>query len=361
MAVQNSTLVAISFSGLCILLGVVTMHIFTRKNQFPIAGRAAIVTGGSQGLGLAVAKLLASRGANVVIVAQDLGKLEAALTEIKTSAESQDQRFLHLSFDLRDPSSAPAILSTVTKWNNGSVPSIVFCCAGHCVPGFFASSSVETLRAQMDTVYWSAAYMAHAALNAWLQLSSALEDKQATGSPIDTTRHLILTSSILAFLPVGGYAPYSPAKAAMKSLADTLSHELAVYNGARSTTTSTSAPKADIKLHTIYPMGILTPGFENENKLKPALTMMLEKDDRPQTPDEVARIALEGLERGEQHITTMLLGHLMKGVGMAGSVRSGLMDVLMNMVGSIAIIFVAPDLVKKCWNWGREKGMEGAK
>jgi 3-dehydrosphinganine reductase len=41
------------------------------------------VTGGSQGLGLSIAKHLASKGANVVIVAQDVPKLEAALEEIK--------------------------------------------------------------------------------------------------------------------------------------------------------------------------------------------------------------------------------------------------------------------------------------
>jgi 3-dehydrosphinganine reductase len=368
MAIENISLVAISLSCLCAVFSIVAMSPFARKNYFPITGRTAIVTGGSQGLGLAIAKLLASRGANVVIVAQDLRKLEVAVNEIKSSAQSPDQRFLHLSFDLRDPSSSPAILSTVTKWNNGSPPSIVFCCAGHCIPGFFASSSVDTLRAQMDTIYWSAAYMAHAALNAWLQAPAVLGNKQTIHSTTDTTRHIIFTSSAAAFFPVAGYAPYSPAKAAMKCLTDTLNQELAVYNGARSTTSSPSStstpstvPQADIRIHTIYPMGILTPGYENENKLKPALTMMLEKDDKPQTPDEVARIAVERLERGEQHITTMFLGHLLRGVGMGASVRSGLMDVLWHMLGSIAIIFVAPDFVKKCWNWGREKGVEGVK
>jgi 3-dehydrosphinganine reductase len=361
MAIENSTLVAISLSCLGVVVGIVTMSIFARQNHFPLAGRTAIVTGGSQGLGLAIAKLLASRGANVVIVAQDLRKLESAVNEIKLSAKSQEQRFRHLSFDLRDPSSAPTILSSVTKWNNGSPPSIIFCCAGHCIPGFFASSSIETLRAQMDTIYWSAAYMAHAALNAWLQPPLAPENKQTTQPSSDNTRHIIFTSSTLAFFPVAGYAPYSPAKAAMKSLTDTLNQELSVYNGARNSPSSSAAPQADIKIHTIYPMGILTPGFENENKLKPALTLMLEKDDKPQTPDEVARVAVERIEGGEQHITTMFLGHVLKGVGMGASGRSGVMDVLYHMIGSIAILFVAPEFVKKCWNWGREKGMEGAR
>jgi 3-dehydrosphinganine reductase len=369
MAIENNMPVALLLSCLCVVAGIATMTIFTRKNHFPIAGRTAIVTGGSQGMGLSIAKLLASRGANVVVVAQDVRKLEAAVAEIKSSAKSPDQRFHHLSFDLRHPSSAPTILSTVTTWNNGTPPSIIFCCAGHCLPGFFASSTIDTLRAQMDTIYWSAAYMAHAALNAWLQpfssstsssLLSAPENKQIKDLASDDTRHIIFTSSTLAFFPVAGYAPYSPAKAAMKSLTDTLNQELAVYNGAR-TSATTTRPHADIRVHTIYPMGILTPGFENENKIKPALTRMLEKDDKPQTPDEVARIAIERLEQGEHHITTMFLGHLLKGVGMGASVRSSIKDILYHMLGSIAILFVAPDFVKKCWSWGREKGLEGAR
>lgn len=171
-----------------------------------------------------------------------------------------------------------------------------------------------------------------------------------------TSRHIIFTSSALAFFPVAGYAPYSPAKAAMKSLADTLNQELAMYNGAR--TKSPGASAADIKVHTLYPMGIFTPGYENENKLKPALTMLLEENDKPQHPDEVARITIERLEKGEQHITTMLVGHLLKGFGIGSSVRSGVMDVLWNMLGSIIILFVGPDLVKQCRKWGQENGIE---
>ena len=323
MAFEASFLLVVLVSVAALVVGLAMTSFFTQKNHFPIEGRTAIVTGGSQGLGLAVAKLLASRGANVVIVAQDVGKLERAVEGLKTSARSRpDQRFSHLSFDLRDPNSAPAILEMVTKWNDGAPPSIIFCCAGHCLPGFFASSTIEILRSQMDTIYWSATYMAHAALNHWLNPLPPQSSKEARSSTTsETSRHIIFTSSTLTFFPIAGYAPYSPAKAAMKALADTLNQELAMYNGSRVSvhSSSTSAemppalPTADIKIHTLYPMGILSPGFDNENKIKPALTKMLEKDDKPQHPDEVARIAIERLEKGEQHITTMLLGHLLKG------------------------------------------------
>jgi hypothetical protein len=45
-------------------------------------GKTVILTGGSQGMGKAVAELLAKKGANVLIVARTVGKLEAALKDI---------------------------------------------------------------------------------------------------------------------------------------------------------------------------------------------------------------------------------------------------------------------------------------
>ena len=328
------------------------MGFFRKKNHFPVDGLTAIVTGGSQGLGLAVAQELASKGANVVIVAQDQTKLEKAIESIRAgAARPLQQKFLQLSFDLRDPASAIEILEQVTQWNDKQPPDIVFCCAGHCKPGFFASTNISTLREQMDTIYWSSAYMAHAALSLWTAPSIAKEKR----NPPRPTRHLIFTCSTLAFFPCAGYSPYSPAKAAMRALVDSLNQEVAVYNGARKG--SGPAPDADIEVHTLFPMGILSPGLDNENKTKPELTVLLEKDDKPQRPEAVAKIAIDRLEAGDYMITTMLIGHLLRGCAMGGSLRKNFMDVFWNGVGSIIILFVAPDFISKCKRWGKQKGM----
>lgn len=345
MAISTSNVVLVVLGLITVVVAVVAMGFFSSNDKFQVECRTVIVTGGSQGLGLAFAKQLATKGANLVIVARNVSKLRTALAEIKTHAKSPKQRFESLSYDLESPNSAPEILETVTQWNGGKLPDVILNCAGFCVPGFFASTDIKVLRAQMDTIYWSCAYMAHAALNRWLAQPQSTETK--------TTRHIIFTSSTLAFFPLAGYAPYSPAKAAMRSLADTLTQEVAVYNGANRS--------SEVKIHTVFPMGILTPGFENENKTKPALTVQLEKDDKPQTPDEVARITIARLEAGDGMITTMLVGHLMRGWGMAGSVRNGLIDMFWNIVGSIVIMFVVPDFMSKCKAWGRQKGMEGAR
>ena len=261
---------------------------------------------------------------------------------------------MYLSFDLRSPDSASAILARVREWNNGEPPDVVFNCAGNCIPGFFASSSVETLRGQMETLYWSCTYMAHATLQEWLKPVDKQTQKYYDAKP----RHLIFTSSVVAFMPLAGYAPYNPAKSAMRALADTLNQEVQVYNGARKN--AENGPAAEVRVHAVYPTGILSPGFENEEKLKPALTKKLEEDDKPQQSEELASTIISELEAGKYIITASFIGHIMKGWAMGPSQRVGIMDYLYGWLGSIIVLFIIPDFMSKCWNWGKEKGLRGA-
>jgi len=48
-----------------------------------LAGRSAIVTGGTRGIGLAIARLLAEDGASVVVSGRDAARLESAVTELE--------------------------------------------------------------------------------------------------------------------------------------------------------------------------------------------------------------------------------------------------------------------------------------
>ena len=49
----------------------------------PLAGRVAIVTGGTRGIGLATARLLAEDGASVVVSGRDAARLDAAARELE--------------------------------------------------------------------------------------------------------------------------------------------------------------------------------------------------------------------------------------------------------------------------------------
>jgi 3-dehydrosphinganine reductase len=187
----------------------------------------------------------------------------------------------------------------------------------------------------MDMNYWSCADMAHAVLGEWLSPSS-----NTAGKP----RHLIFTSSVLAFYPIVGYVAYSPAKAALRSLSDTLSQELKLYG-------------SSVKVHTVFPGSISTPGFEEENKIKPGITKVLEKDDPIQSADEVAEKSIRGLENGEYLVTVGLLGAAMRGSSWGGSPRNNwVVDTLMAWVTSVAWFFIQKDLDGKVVKYGKENG-----
>ncbi|TCM22279.1 3-oxoacyl-[acyl-carrier protein] reductase [Novosphingobium sp. PhB165] len=74
---------------------------------FDLTGRAALVTGGGTGIGKEVARLLAQRGADVMLVARRADRLEAAAREI---AEETGRRVASLSCDVTDADAATAMV-----------------------------------------------------------------------------------------------------------------------------------------------------------------------------------------------------------------------------------------------------------
>ncbi|KAI5287672.1 3-dehydrosphinganine reductase [Ascosphaera aggregata] len=329
-----------------------------KKNQFEVDGKTVVITGGSDGLGKSIAVQLSQKGANVIIVARNKQKLAQALEEIQSKAKETTQRFTSISADLTNAADAERAIQEATTFNNGTAPDILWCCAGNCAPGFFAASSIDTLRSQMDTVYWTAAYTAHATLQQWVNPVDMSSNARTTSSS-PSSRHLIFTSSTLAFTPVAGYAPYSPAKAAMRSLADTLNQEVEVYNGSRQG--KGLAPERDIRVHIVFPMGILSPGYQNEEQTKPALTKKLEESDKPQTPEEVAQLTIKALEKGEYLITTTFIGMMMKASAIASSARNyPLTDTILSVISNVIFLGVIHDLHRTSSNWGRKKGMPEA-
>jgi len=253
------------------------------------------------------------------------------------------------------PSENARILAETTAWNDGFAPDIVWANAGSAYPHLFAETSIETLRAQMDIDYWAGAYLAREAILLWTGAGGAAAGPRTTKDD-EATRHFVMTSSLCAFVGLAGYGPYGPAKAALRNLADTLRSELALYNGARGRE-GRSYPA--MENHIVFPGGILSPGFEAENKVKHGVTAMLEADDKPQTAEEVAEAAFGGLVRRDYLITTAPLGMLMKGGAMAGSRRNGLgvWDTVVSWVAGVVWLFVGPDLESKVYKWGKEKGV----
>jgi len=64
-------------------------------------------------------------------------------------------------------------------------------------------------------------------------------------------------------------------------LAETLRQELLLYS---------------IDVHIYFPVTIFTPGYEEENKIKPALTLKIEEGDDGVTPEYCAASLLQGMK-----------------------------------------------------------------
>ncbi|KAL8851285.1 MAG: hypothetical protein Q9221_003815 [Calogaya cf. arnoldii] len=300
-------------------------------------------------MGRSVARLLAQKGANVVVAARNVGRLEEAIQHTAAGAMHKSQRFHFISADLTSSAEATRVLSETTAWNNDSPPDIVWCCAGSSYPALFIDAPVTTHQSHFETNYLSAVYIAHAALQLWLKPSQKPSDTSPTSLTTSTAqiplpRHIVFTSSVAAFYPIAGYSPYSPTKASLRTLTDTLSQELLLYP-------PTPARPAVIP-HCIFPATILSQGYIEENKCKPPVTLKLEEADDGLTPEEVAEASVKGLERGKEMVTTDFLGGLMW-QSVMGFSRKSLWDTLMGMVVLWVVGWVRWDMDRTVKKWGK--------
>lgn len=325
----------ITLAGVASLFLAVTMGLFG-KNQMPVEGRTVLLTGGSEGMGLSAARQLAAKGANVIIVARNVGKLEEAMLQLKASAKNPStQRFHYISADVSERGYAAPLIAEAISWNNGKTPDIVWCIAGLATPHLWVDAPLEEARRNMDVNYWGNAEMSHAILNEWLAPTAPIEDEP---------KHFIFTSSVVAFYSVCGYAPYAPAKAAIRVLADTLAQEVLLY-------------PQKVKIHVVFPGTIQSAGLETENITKPEITHILEEDDPVQSPDVVAKAAISGLEKGQFFVTVAWLGHLMKWGSMSGSPRNNwFIETIMSFVATLAWLIVYPVIKGKITSFAKKKG-----
>src|SRR4051812_10219293 len=84
---------------------------------FDLTGRTALVTGSSQGIGLALARGLAQAGAAVVLNGRDAGKLTAAAAALR--ADVPGARIAIAAFDVTD---AAAIEREVARLESDFAP-----------------------------------------------------------------------------------------------------------------------------------------------------------------------------------------------------------------------------------------------
>src|SRR4029077_3634318 len=78
---------------------------------FDLSGRVAIVTGGNGGIGLGMAKGLATAGAAIVVAARNRDKSEAAVAELTELGA----RSAFIALDVADPASCRAMVAAAVE------------------------------------------------------------------------------------------------------------------------------------------------------------------------------------------------------------------------------------------------------
>ncbi|EIM82429.1 oxidoreductase [Stereum hirsutum FP-91666 SS1] len=295
------------------------MAMFWNSKQWDPKGKHVYITGGSSGLGLALSKIVASKGAHVSIVARNEKNLASALTEIEGCRVSPDQIFQSFSHSLLDPSEASTALEDVVAKHSGLAPDAVFLCAGTSNPRYFLEYTPSDLSSGMDQSYWVQTYTAHA-------VTKLMVSQNRTG-------HITFVSSTLGLMTIPGYSSYAPGKHALRGLADMLRQEFLLYG---------------IDVHIFFPPTMFTKGYEEENKLKPKLTLKIEEGDDGLTAEQAADILFKGVQKGNFQITGNFITDLFRASSRQAAPRNNwILDGLYDFVAYIAVPIWASGMEKQ--------------
>lgn len=226
-----------------------------------------IITGGSSGIGKAVAKLVVQQGANVSLIARNESKLQQAEGELNALKIYPQQHILTLIADVsQEKEITQAIENAIAQLGN---PDILINSAGIAIPGYFSEIPSEVFKQTMAVNYFGTLHAIRAVL------------------PImETTKqgHIVLISSGAGLIGLFGYSAYSPSKFALRGLAESLRGEL--------------KPKG-IKVSIVYPPDTDTPQLIAENKTKPPETKAITATAETWLPEAVAQEIVRGIINGK--------------------------------------------------------------
>lgn len=258
----------------------------------------AVISGGSQGLGYALAKKYKDIGYDVVLVAR---------TELKLRAAAHKLGVRYIRADCSDPDECARVFEQL------AVPDLVVCCAGAAHPGMFLDLDPADLKTNLDVVYCTALYFSQAAM----RVMAAAHDK------LLQRRQIIYCSSTVAVFPFAGYAAYAPAKAAIRALSDIVRQECLPHN---------------IRVSHILPGSMDTEGYAIEESIKPALVKRIEGPSAAISAQDAADIVFRQLENGEDTVYTDTVSWVLGSMMLGTSPRWGF-GILQSLVGILLVLF----------------------
>ena len=229
-------------------------------SAFDPNGRVAVVTGASSGIGAALARELAARGARVALVARRRERLEAVAAEIEASGGVASAYVCDVANATDVVAAHRSIVGAL-----GPVEYLVNA-AGYVRHVLFADHAAEDVERMMRTNYLGTV--------TWIQ--AVLPAMQAAGRG-----GIVNVSSFAGVAPQPDEAAYSATKAAVTALSEALSYEV---------------DRDGIHVMAVHPLLVRTEMFTPEVMAR----MPKGSEKRFISPEAFAKETLRAFERGER-------------------------------------------------------------
>lgn len=228
---------------------------------YPWADKHVVITGGSSGIGEALAGALAAKGSRLTLLARGADRLAAVAEPLGATG---------VPCDVSDRDAVTDVLAAAAA-ERGPVDVLV-CSAGITLPGRFLEADDQTFRDMIDVDYYGTLWPVRAVAPSMAQRRS--------GS-------IIGVASAAALVGVYGYAAYGAAKFAVRGLFETLRTELVPHG---------------VHVGCVYPPDVDTPMLAAENLVKPAETKAIAGSIKPISADQVAQAIIRGVEKRQAEI-----------------------------------------------------------
>lgn len=174
-----------------------------------VQGKVAIVTGASEGIGLATAQALAAKGAWVVLAARSTEKLE----QIAADLQQRGLEALAIPTDMRQQPAVEAMVETALQ-RFGRIDLLINN-AGQSMAGRVAELDLEAFRQIIDLNVLGPVYAIQAVVPVMRRQGGGL---------------ILNISSMVSKMNIPGLAGYAATKAALNLISDTAREELAPEN-----------------------------------------------------------------------------------------------------------------------------------
>jgi short-subunit dehydrogenase len=224
-----------------------------------------IITGGSSGIGLAVASIYAARGARLSLVARSRDLLEQAAQKLLAEHGLEAGA---VRIEAADVSKGEEIEAAILRCVETFGPcDVLVTSAGVVEPAPFEAMQGAAFQRQMETNFSGTVHAVRAVYPDMKERRSG---------------HILMVSSGAGLIGIYGYTAYCASKFALGGFAQALRSEARVHN---------------VGISICFPPDTVTPQFTRELAARPQEASLIMGTVRPWTAEAVARKIVDGIDR----------------------------------------------------------------